>query len=85
MKVKALLKEHPLAVKHPFSVPYQQIIQKQAKAISLMKETLGFDRLSDKKLQIIMERIPKGESWMKTPTQAQIAADGVIKDTLSIY
>ena len=79
-EVKQLLHDHPAAVKNPASIPYQQIIQKQAKAISLMKETLGFDRLSDKKLEIIMDRIPKGESWMKTPSQGIIAADGVIKD-----
>jgi hypothetical protein len=79
-RVKQIAKDHPVKTKLPWTNAQVDIIGEQSKAIAALKEILALDRLSDMDVKIIMERIPKNESWMRTPAQTKLQADNVIKD-----
>lgn len=79
-KVKQIAHDHPLKTKLPWTDAQVDIVAEQSKAIALMKEILALDRLSDKDVQIIMQRIPQNESWMRTASQTDLQATNVIKD-----
>jgi len=83
-KVKQIVKDNPLKTKIPWTDAQVEIVSHQSKAIASMKEILALDRLSDKDVQIILERIPNGTSWMRTPSQTKIQADNVINDVYAL-
>lgn len=79
-QVKRIAKEHPVKTKLPWTDATVDVVSYQSKAIALMKEILALDRLSDKDVQIIMERIPQNDSWRRTASQTAIQADNVVND-----
>jgi hypothetical protein len=79
-QVKRIAKEHPVKTKLPWTDATVDVVSYQSKAIALMKEILALDRLSDKDVQIIMERIPQNDSWRRTASQTAVQADNVVKD-----
>jgi len=81
-RVKQIVKDDPYWAKTPFTVTRKEIISEQSKAIAMLQKSLGLDRLSDKDLKIIMERMPRGEDWYdSTPEQTTFMANQIIKDT----
>jgi len=83
-RVKEIAEKNPYGTKLPWSTSQVDIISEQSKAIAALKEILALDRLSDKDVEIIMARIPKNESWMRTPAQTKLQADNVIKDVQNL-
>ncbi|CAK0767256.1 hypothetical protein CCP3SC1AL1_400016 [Gammaproteobacteria bacterium] len=80
-RVREIAKENPYWAKAPYSIAGKEMVNEQSKAISMLGKSLGLDRLSDKDVQIIMERIPQGDSvWKQTPDQTIFMANQIIKD-----
>ena len=79
-KVIEIAKKHPAKSKLPLTLAGKEIINAQSKAIALMQDTLGLGRLSDKDVQIIMKRIPAGDTLAETPEQTIFVANLIKND-----